>query len=61
MDKTLTRHLENRSQSRDRVGNYNNDYTRGRSRDRNNERPVRSRQSTLSHGRDDLGPNPTLG
>ena len=25
---------------------------RGRSRDRNNDRPVQSRQSTLSHGRD---------
>ena len=26
---------------------------RGRSRDRNNDRPVQSRQSTLSHGRDE--------
>ena len=44
--------IRNRSQSRDRAGNYNNDYTRGRSRDRNNDRPVQSRESTLSHGRD---------
>ena len=41
-----------RSQSRDRVGNYNNDYMRGRSRDRNNDRPIQSRQSTLSCRRD---------
>ena len=26
---------------------------RGRSRDRNNDRPIQSRQSTLSHGRDE--------
>ena len=44
--------FRNRSQSRDRVGNYNNDRTRGISRDRNNDRVVQSKQSTLSHGRD---------
>ena len=43
----------NRSQSRNRAGNYNNDYMTGRSRDRSNDRPVQSRQSTLSHGRDE--------
>ena len=45
--------FRNRSQSRDRTGNYNNDYMRGRNRDRNNDRPIQSRQSTLSCGRDD--------
>ena len=50
MDKMLREHLETRSQSRNRAGNYNNDYTRGRSWDRNNDRPIQSRQSTLSHG-----------
>ena len=55
------RTFRNRSQSRDRGGNYNNDYMRGRSRDRNNDRLVQSRQSTLSHGRDDLGLDPTVG
>ena len=44
--------FRNRSHSRDRAGNYNNDYMRGRSRDRNNDRPIQSRQSTLSRGRD---------
>ena len=49
-----TQHMfRNRGQSRDRAGNYNNDYTRGRSRDRNNDRPIQSRQSILSHGRDE--------
>ena len=43
--------FRNRSESRDRVGNYSNDHMRGRV-DRNNDRPVQSRQSTLSHGRD---------
>ena len=42
-----------RNRSRDRTGNYNNDYTRGRSRDRYNDRPVQSRQSTLYCGRDE--------
>ena len=46
------RMFRNRSQSRDGVGNYNNDYMRGRSRDRNNDRSVQSRQSTLSQGGD---------
>ena len=45
--------FRNRSQSRNRAGNYNNDYMRGRSRDRNNDRPIQSRQSTVSHGRDE--------
>ena len=45
------RTFRNRSQSRDRTGNYNTDYTRGRSRDRNNDRPTQSRRSTLSRGR----------
>ena len=45
--------FRNRSQSRDRVGNYNNDYMRGRSKDSHNDRPVQSRQSTLSHGRNE--------
>ena len=45
--------FRNRSQSRNRAGNYNNDYTRGRSRDRNNDRPTQSRQSAVSHGRDE--------
>ena len=48
--------FRNRSQSRDRGGNYNNDHMRGRSRDRNSDRPVQSRQSTLSHGRDGSRP-----
>ena len=43
----------NRSQSRDRTGNYNNDCMRGRGRHRHNDRPIQSRQSTLSHGRDE--------
>ena len=43
----------NRSQSRNRAENYNNDHTRGRSRDRHDNRPVQSRQSTLSHRRDE--------
>ena len=34
--------FRNRSQSRDRTGNYNNDYMRGRSRDRYNDRPIQS-------------------
>ena len=45
--------FRNRSQSRDRTGNYNNDYMRGRSGDRHNVRPIQSRQSTLSCGRDE--------
>ena len=45
--------LRNRSQSRNRAGNYNIVYTRGRSRDRNNDRPIQSRQSTISNGRDE--------
>ena len=48
--------FQNRGQSRDRVGNYDSDHMRGRSRDRNNDRPVQSRQSTLSHGRDGSRP-----
>ena len=39
--------FRNICQSRDRIGNYNNDYTRGRSRDRYNDR------STQSLGRDE--------
>ena len=42
----------NRSHSRNRAENYNYDHMRGRSRDRHDNRPVQSRQSTLSHGRD---------
>ena len=42
-DKMLKGHL---------AGNYDNDYMRGRSRDRHKDRPIQSRQSTLSHGRD---------
>ena len=42
-----------RSHSRNRAENYNNDHMRGRSRDRYGNRPVQSRQSTLSHGRDE--------
>ena len=45
--------FRNRSQSTNRAGNYNNDHMRGRSRDRNNDRPIQSRQSTLTHGRDE--------
>ena len=45
--------FRNRSQRRNRAGNYNNDHTRGRSRDRHDKRPVQLRQSTLSHGRDE--------
>ena len=44
--------FRNRSQSRNRAGNYNNDYMRGRSRDRNNDRPIQSGQSTVSLRRD---------
>ena len=43
----------NRSHSGYRAENYNNDHTRGRSRDRHNIRPIQSRQNTLSHGRDE--------
>ena len=32
--------FRNRSQSRNRNENYNNDYTRGRSRDRHDNRPI---------------------
>ena len=42
----------NRSHSRNRAENYNYDCTRGRSRDIHDNRPVQSKQSTLSHGRD---------
>ena len=35
-----------------RAENYDYDHTRGRSRDRHDNRPIQSRQSTLSHGRD---------
>ena len=45
--------FRNRSQSRNIAGNYNNDHTKGRSRDRHDNRSVHSRQSTLSHGRDE--------
>ena len=45
--------FRNRSQSRNRAGNYNNEHSRGRNRDRYDNRPVQSRQSTLSHGRDE--------
>ena len=45
--------LENRSHSRNRAENYNNDHTRGRSRDIHDNWPVQSRQSTLSHRRDE--------
>ena len=53
MDKMLRWTFRNRSQSRDRTGIYINDYMRGRSGDRHNDRPIQSRQSTLSHGRDE--------
>ena len=43
----------NRSHSKNRAENHNNDHTRGRSRDRHNSRPIQSRQSTLSHRRDE--------
>ena len=43
----------NRSHSRNRAENYNNDHMRGRSRERHDNRPVQSRQSTLCHGRDE--------
>ena len=45
--------FRNRSQSRSRAGNYNDAYTRGRSGNRHNDRPVQSKQSTLSCGRDE--------
>ena len=45
--------FRNRSQSRDRTGNYTHGYMGGRSRDRHKDRPIQSRQSTLSHGRDE--------
>ena len=46
--------FRNRSQSRDRTGNYNNDYMRGRSRDRHNDRTMLSQDKALwSHGRDE--------
>ena len=44
--------FRNRSQSRNRARNYNKEHTTGRSRDRHDNRPVQSRQSTLSHGGD---------
>ena len=47
----IQRTFRNRSQSRNRAGNYNNDHMRGRSRDINNDRPSHSRQRTLSHER----------
>ena len=43
----------NRSHSRNRAENYYSDHMRGRSRDRHDNRPMQSRQSTLSHGRDE--------
>ena len=46
-----TQQFGNRSESRDSVRNYNNDLMRGRSGDRNNDRPVQTSQRTLSHGR----------
>ena len=49
----VQRTFRNRIQSRNRAGNYNNDHTRGGSRDRNNNRPSHSRQSILSHGRNE--------
>ena len=36
--------FRNKSQSRNRAGNYNNDYTRGRSRDRHDNRPIQLRR-----------------
>ena len=51
-DKMLNGHLEAEVKVEIRAGNYNNDDMRGRSRDRHNDRPIQSRQSTLSHGRD---------
>ena len=46
-DKMPNGHLENRGHSRNRTENYNNDHTRGRSRDRHDNRPIQSRQSTF--------------
>ena len=43
----------NRSHSRNRAENYNNDHMRGRSRERHDNRPIQSLQSTLSHRRDE--------
>ena len=43
----------NRSHSRNRAENYNNDHTRGRGRGKHYNRPVQSRQNTLSHRRDE--------
>ena len=40
--------LENRSQSRNRAGNYSNDHMRGRNRDRHDKRPSQSRQNISS-------------
>ena len=42
----------NGSHSRYRAENYVYDHMRGRSRDRHDNRPIQSRQSTLCHGRD---------
>ena len=46
--------FRNRGQGRYRARNDNNDYTRG-SRDRDNNRPIQSRQSTLYCGKDESG------
>ena len=45
MDKMLNEHSGTEVKV-DRTGNYNNDYMRGRGRDRHNDRPVQSRSTS---------------
>ena len=52
-DKNAQWTFKNRSHNRNRVENYNNGHIRGRSRDRHDNRPIQSRQSTLSCRRDE--------
>ena len=47
-DKMFNGHLVTEVKDRDRTGRYNNDYARGRSRERHYDRPVQSRQNTLN-------------
>ena len=52
MDKTLNGHLETEVKVEIELEITIMTIQEGRNRDRNNDRPIQSRQSTLSHGRD---------
>ena len=49
--------LRNRSQSRNRNENYNNDYTKGRSRDRYDNRPIQQRKESSSQSNSRVSTN----